>query len=71
MDILYKHKDAFSLRDEIGTCPNVQVEIFIIDKSPFFIRPCHVEEDRIILDKEMKKVCYLGLLKEGFQHVQV
>ena len=22
MDILYKYKEAFSLRDEIGTCPN-------------------------------------------------
>ena len=27
MDMLYKHKDAFSLRDEIGTCPNIEVEI--------------------------------------------
>ena len=23
MDMLYKYKDAFSLRDEIGTCPNI------------------------------------------------
>ena len=23
MDILYKYKDVFSLRDEIGTCPNI------------------------------------------------
>ena len=22
MDVLYKYKDAFRLRDEIGTCPN-------------------------------------------------
>ena len=27
MDMLYKYKDAFSLRDEIGTCPNIEVEI--------------------------------------------
>ena len=27
MKILYKYKDAFSLRDEIGTCPNIEVEI--------------------------------------------
>ena len=25
MDMLYKDKDAFSLRDEIGTCPNIEV----------------------------------------------
>ena len=23
MDMLYKYKEAFSLRDEIGTCPNI------------------------------------------------
>ena len=27
MDMLYKHKEVFSLRDEIGTCPNIEVEI--------------------------------------------
>ena len=67
MDVLYKYKDAFSLRDEIGTCPNIEVEIDVTDKSPFFIRPYHVkEEDKNILDKEMKRLCYLGILKEGF-----
>ena len=65
--LLYKYKDAFSLRDEIGTCPNIEVEIDIMDKSPFFIRPFHArEEDKALLDKEMKRLCYLGILKEGF-----
>ena len=37
------------------------------DKGPFFIRPFHArEEDKDILDKEMKRLCYLGILKEGF-----
>ena len=27
MEMLYKYKEAFSLRDEIGTCPSVDVEI--------------------------------------------
>ena len=54
-DLLYKYKDAFSLRDEIGLCPNIEIEIDVTDKSPFFIRPFHAnEEDKIILDKEMK-----------------
>ena len=35
MDMLYKYRDAFSLRDEIGTCPNIKVQIDITDKSPF------------------------------------
>ena len=65
--MLFKYKEAFSLRDEIGTCPNIEVDIDITDKSPFFIRPYHVrEEDKAIIDKEMKRLCYLGILKEGF-----
>ena len=67
MDLLYKYKEAFSLRDEIGTCPNIEVEIEVTDKSPFFIRPYHVrEEDKVVMDKEMKILCYMGILKEGF-----
>ena len=67
MGMLYKYKDAFSLRDEIGICPNIGVEIDITDKSPFFIRPYHVkEENKNTLDKQMIRLCYLDLLKEGF-----
>ena len=67
MDILYKYREAFSLRDEIGICPNIEVEIDVTDKSPFFIRPYHVrEEDKKFIDKEMKRLCYMGILKEGF-----
>ena len=33
--MLYEYRDAFSLRDEIGTCQNIEVEIDITDKSPF------------------------------------
>ena len=66
-ELLYQYKDTFSLRDEIDTCPNIEVEIDMMDKSPFFIRPVHVkEEDKNILDKKMKRLCYLGILKEGF-----
>ena len=66
-DLLYKYKDKFSLRDEIRLCPNMKIEIDITDKHPFFIRPFHAnEEDKMILDKEMKWLCYLGILREGF-----
>ena len=44
-DLLYKCKDTFSLRDEIGTCPNIEVEIDVTDKIPFFIRPYHAKEE--------------------------
>ena len=62
MDMLYKCKEAFSLRDEIEMCPNIEVEIEVTDKSPFFIRPYHVkEEDKNFIDKEMKRLCHLGI----------
>ena len=67
MEMLYDYKDVFSLRDEIGMCPSIEVNIELTDNSPFFIRPYHVrEEDRVVLDKEMRRLCYLGILKEGF-----
>ena len=67
MNILFDYKEAFSLRDEIGTCPNIEVEIDVTDKSPFFIRSYHVrEEDKAFTDKEMKRLCYKGILREGF-----
>ena len=67
MNMLYKYKEAFSLGDEIGTCPNIEVGIEVTDKSLFFIRPYHIrEEDKKVIDKEMKCLCYLGILKEGF-----
>ena len=66
-NMIYEYKDAFSLRDEIGTCPNIEIDIDVTDRMPFFIRPYHVrEEDKRILDKEMKILCYLGILNEGF-----
>ena len=39
MEKLYEYKDMFSLRDEIGMCPNIEVNIEVTDNSPFFIRP--------------------------------
>ena len=67
MNMLYRYKVAFSLRNEIGTCPNIEVGIDVTDKSPFFIRPYHArEEDKKVIDKEMKHLCYLGILKERF-----
>ena len=55
MDMLFNYKEAFSLRDEIGTCPNIEVEIDVTDKSPFFVRPYHMrEEDKASIHEEMK-----------------
>ena len=48
MDMLYRYKEEFSLRDEIGTCPNIEVGIDVTDKSPFLL-------DRIMLEKKIRK----------------
>ena len=44
--VLVKYKDAFSLRDEIGLCPNMEVELELNDETPFFIRPFPIKGDR-------------------------
>ena len=67
MDMLYTYKDTFSLKDEICTCPNIEVEIGVTDISPLFIRLYHVEEEyKNILDKEMRRLYYLGILENSF-----
>ena len=60
--MLHKYKEAFGLRDEIGTCPIIEVEINVTDRSSFFIRPYHEKDgDKTLIDKEMKHLCYLVL----------
>ena len=33
MELILDHRDAFSLRDEIGECPNITIDIDVIDDS--------------------------------------
>ena len=55
MDMLYRYMEVFGLRDEIGICSDIDIEIDVVDMTPFFIRPYYVREvDKQILDKEMK-----------------
>ena len=64
--VLYKYKKALSLRDEIGLCQSMEVELELRDETPFFIRPFPIKEsDKDIVDKEMRKGCLLGILKKG------
>ena len=63
--VLLKYKEAFSLRDEIGLCPNMEKELELNDEMPFFIRPFPIKEsEKDIVDKEMRKGCLLGILKK-------
>ena len=36
-DMIYIYREAFSLRDEIGTCPNMEINIDVTDRTPFLL----------------------------------
>ena len=56
MDMLYRYREAFSLRDKIGTYPNIEVETQCYRQITIFIRPYHIkEEDKAFIDEEMKQ----------------
>ena len=38
--------DVFRLRDEIGTCPFIEVHLKLKDETPFFVRPYSMWEDK-------------------------
>ena len=66
MRLLCKYKKAFSLRDEIGACPNFTIDIEVIDKTPFFVRPFPIKEtDKPIMDKQMNRLVALGILSKN------
>ena len=66
MKMLIKYRDAFSLRDEIGECPNLKADIKIIDESPFFIRPFPIsEKDKPFMDEQMERLVSLGILSKN------
>ena len=66
MDLIVAYKKAFSLRDEIGKCPDIKVNIEVNDPSTFFVRPFPiVEEDKPLMDKCMQKLVSLGILTKN------
>ena len=66
MNTIKEHKQAFSLRDEIGQYPNIKIDIDVIDDSPFFVRPFPIhEEDKPIMDSYMAKLVSLGILTKN------
>ena len=38
--------NVFSLRDEIGTCPFIEVHLKLKDETPFFVRPYPMHEEQ-------------------------
>ena len=61
MDMLFRYKETFSLRHEIGTCSDIEVGINMTDTISWFAKKV-----RKVIEKEKKCLCYLGTLKEGF-----
>ena len=66
MKLIVKYRDAFSLRDEIGACPNLTADIKVIDESPFFVRPFPLSEtDKGFMDEQMERLVSLGILSKN------
>ena len=65
MKMSLKYRYAFSLRDEIGACPNLTTDIKVIDESPFFVRPFPLSEgDKPFMDKQMERLVSLSILSK-------
>ena len=58
--------NIFSLRDEIGTCPFIEVHLKLKDETPFFVRPYPMrEEQKKVMQKEMDRLEHLGITGKG------
>ena len=66
MKLVLKYRDAFSLRDEIGACPNLTADIQVINESSFFVRPFLLSEpDKEFMDEKMERLVSLGILSKN------
>ena len=66
LQIALKNRQAFSLRDELGTCAHVRVHLALHDDKCFFVRPYNVKpEIRPIFDREMARGEKLGIWEKG------
>ena len=66
IELIMENKEAFSIRDEIGTCPYFEVKLQLQDDKPFFVRPYNVREDhKLIIQKEMDRLEKLGIIKKA------
>ena len=54
--------NIFSLRDEIGTCPSIEVHLKLKDETPFFLQLYPMrEEQKKVIQKEMDRLIQKGL----------
>ena len=53
--------DVFSLRDETGTCPFIEVHLKLKDETPFFVRPYPMrEEQKKVIQKIIEAFRFVG-----------
>ena len=58
--------NVFSLRDEIGTCPFIEVHLKLKDETPFSVQPYTMrEEQKKVIQKEMDRLEHLGIIQKG------
>ena len=71
LQMLIAKRDAFSLRDEIGTCPFFEVRLQLRDETPFFVRPYPIrEEQKAIIQREMDRLEKLGIIEKRTYRIQ-
>ena len=64
--LMLENTAAFSIRDEIATCPYFEVKLKLRDDKPFFVRPYNIREDqKPIIQKEMDRLEKLGIIRKG------
>ena len=70
LDKVEQFRDVFSLRDETGTCPFIEVHLKLKDETPFFVRPYPMrEEQKKVIQKEMDRLEHLGIIHKGLTGV--
>ena len=63
-NMIYHNRDVLSMRDETGTCPQIQVHLKLQDEIPFFIRPYPIrDEKKLVVKREMDRLVRLGIIK--------
>ena len=65
-DTIFEYREAFSLRDEIGTCPNIEIDIYVTDKTPFLSDPTMSEKKTKESWIKNEKTVLFGNIKRRF-----
>ena len=65
LDKVEQFTDVFSLRDEIDTCPFIEVHLKLKGETPFFVRPYPMREQKKVIQKEKDRLEHLGIIHKG------